>query len=156
MGRRKYFLNKRTVSFAIESDVYAKFIEKCKEMKVLPSEVLREFVGAFILADKVEEHKTIVLNVQLNITRVERAEVKERKSTIELVRQYEVEEFKEKLKTWRASVMTSRNTIELYDIKKAIITWLRKIKNVDEPVLVEAKAVIELCNERLNELRARR
>jgi len=156
MGRRKCFINKRTVSFAIEGDAYAKFIEKCKEMKVLPSEVLREFVGAFVLAEKVEERKTIVLNVQLNITRVDRVEAKERKSTIELVRQYEIDEFKEKLKVWRASVMTTRNTIELYDVKKAIISFLRKLRNVDEPVLAEAKDVIELCNKRLNELRARR
>ena len=153
MGRSRLFVNKKVIGFAVEGDVYMKFIKKCRELGVTPSEILREFVGAFVLAEKVEGRKMIV---NVNVAMAVKAEANERKSTIELVRQYEIEEFKEKLKVWRASVMTTRNSIELYDIKKAIITFLRKLRNVDEPVLAEAKDVIELCNKRLNELRVRR
>jgi len=153
MGRRRMFVNKRTISFLVEEDVYNKFTQKCSELGVTVSDVLREFVASFCLAEKVEERKTIVLNVQLQITKVEKQEEKERKLALQYVRELELQEFKEKLTMWRAEIAKTRNSYDCYNIKKAVVSWLKKLKDIDNETLEQAKAVIELCEKRLEQLR---
>ena len=153
MPRPKLFFNKHVISFAVEGDVFERFKQKCKELGVTPSDVLREFVASFCLAEKIEERKTIVLNVQLQITKVEKHEEKERKLALQYVRQLELQEFREKLSIWRQTAIKTRSSLELYEIKRSIITWLKKLKDVDNETLEQAKAVIELCESRLEQLR---
>ena len=153
MPRPKLFFNKHVISFAVEGDVFERFKQKCKELGVTPSDVLREFVASFCLAEKIEERKIIVLNVQLQITKVEKHEEKERKLALQYVKELELKEFKEKLALWKASIVKTRDSLELYQIKDAIKKWLKKLKSVDEETLEQAKAVIELCESRLEQLR---
>jgi len=153
MPRPRVFYQKRTISFVVEGDVFERFKQKCQELGVTPSDVLREFVASFCLAEKVEERKTVVLNVQLQITKVEKQEEKERKLALQYVKQLELQEFKEKLSIWRAEIAKTRSTLDCYNIKKAVVSWLKKLKDIDNETLEQAKAVIELCDKRLEQLR---
>ena len=153
MGRRRLFFNKSYLGFAVESDIAEKFKAKCRELNVDYSQVLREFVHSFILAEPKEERKIITFNIDLKVEQVIKQEEKERKLALQYVRELELQEFKEKLNIWRQTASKTRNSMDLYDIKRAIVSWLKKLKDIDEETLNEAKSIVELCEKRLEQLR---
>ena len=153
MGRRRLFFNKSYLGFAIEASVAEAFKRRCEELGIDYSQVLREFVHSFINARPVEEKRILKFDINLNIEVVERIEQKERRLALQYVRQLELQEFREKLSIWRQTAIKTRSSLELYEIKRSIITWLKKLKDVDNETLEQAKAVIELCESRLEQLR---
>ena len=153
MGRRRLFFNKSYLGFAVESDIAEKFKAKCRELNVDYSQVLREFVHSFILAEPKEERKIITFNIDLKVEQVIKQEEKERKLALQYVRELELQEFKEKLNIWRQTASKTRSSMDLYDIKRAIVSWLKKLKDIDEETLNEAKSIVELCEKRLEQLR---
>ncbi|RLE48713.1 MAG: hypothetical protein DRJ18_01435 [Candidatus Methanomethylicota archaeon] len=153
MGRRRLFFNKSYLGFAIEASVAEAFKRRCEELGIDYSQVLREFVHSFINARPVEEKRILKFDINLNIEVVERIEQKERKAALEYIRQLETQEFREKLSLWKAEITRTRNSLDCYNIKRSVITWLKKLKDIDNETLEQAKAVIELCEKRLEQLR---
>ena len=153
MGRRRLFRSKSTISFNVEEEDYKRFVEKCESHGLTVSDVLREFVKSFINAQVVEERRTLIFNIDLKVEQVIKEEKKPSKPVIEYIRSLELQEFREKLTMWRAEIAKTRNSYDCYNIKKAVVSWLKKLKDIDNETLEQAKQLIELCEKRLEQLR---
>lgn len=152
MPRPKQFLNKHVISFAVEGDVYQKFREKCEELGVTPSEVLREFVASFCLAKPSEVRKTITFNISLNLTKVEKVDDGESCSKAQqLVREELLTELRVALASTRRVLEDSSftNVTALLDRKKHILKLLKQLKDIPQDVLSTAQQVIAEINERV-------
>ena len=152
MPRPKQFLNKHVISFAVEGDVYQKFREKCEELGVTPSEVLREFVASFCLAKPSEVRKTIIFNISLNLTKVEKVDDGESCSKAQqLVREELLTELRVALASTRRVLEDSSftNVTALLDRKKHILKLLKQLKDIPQDVLSTAQQVIAEINERV-------
>jgi len=152
LPRPRQFLNKHTISFAVEGDVYQKFREKCEQLGVTPSEVLREFINSFVLAEAAEVKKTITFNISLNLTKVEKVDDNESYSKAQqLVREEMLNELKVAIASARRVLQDEgfTNTMALLDRKKHILKLLRRLRDVPEDVLTQAQSVISEINERV-------
>jgi len=152
LPRPKQFLNKHVISFAVEGDVYQKFREKCEELGVTPSEVLREFVASFCLAKPSEVRKTITFNISLNLTKVEKVDDGESCSKAQqLVREELLTELRVALASTRRVLEDSSftNVTALLDRKKHILKLLKQLKDIPQDVLSTAQQVIAEINERV-------
>jgi len=152
LPRPKQFLNKHVISFAVEGDVYQKFREKCEELGVTPSEVLREFVASFCLAKPSEVRKTITFNINLNLTKVERVDDSTGGSKArQLLREETLNELRVALASTRRVLEDDSftNVTALLDRKKYILKLIRKAGDVPEDILQQAQQVIAEINERV-------
>jgi len=153
LPRPRLFFNKTLLGFAIEADVAEKFKAKCRELGVDYSQVLREFVHSFILAEPKEERRIITFNIDLKVEVVEKKVEQKAKNALELARELELKEFKEKLAIWKQIATRTRNSYELYDIKRSITKSLRRIREADNDTIDEVKSLLELIDKKLEQLR---
>jgi len=147
------FNSKRVIGFCVEEADWIGFVEKCNELGLTPSEVLREFVRAFSGAEVKSVERRINLSVNLNITKVEKPG--ESKGT-SIVRQLLQEELLLELKQFINStkrVLDTMNLMQLYDRKKYLMRLLKQLRGIPPETAVEVQGLLESLNERIAELR---
>ncbi|MHC1627724.1 MAG: hypothetical protein ACXQTI_02695 [Candidatus Nezhaarchaeales archaeon] len=153
VGRYKMFNSKHTFSFCVEESDWISFLEKCNELGLTPSEVLREFVRAFSGAEVKHVERRIALSVSLNITKVERQEPSGpsslAKKLLEEEMLLELQDFVRRTK----HVVDSLNITALYDRKRYLLKMLKQVKDIPPELATEIQGLLERFNERIAELR---
>ena len=154
MGRYKLFSRKHTLSFCVEESDWISFLEKCRQLELTPSEVLREFVAAFSGARVARVERRISLNVSMNITKVEKPE--RQRSTSSLVKKLLEEEMLLELQQFVKSTKRVVDTLSLtalYDRKRYLLKMLKQVKDVPPELATEVQGLLESINERIAALR---
>ena len=154
MGRYRMFNSKRVIGFCVEEADWIAFLEKCGQLELTPSEVLREFVRAFSGAKIESVERRISLSVSLSITKVEKPA--RQSTTSSLVRRLLQEEMLLELQDFvkrTKRVVDTLSLTALYDRKRYLLKMLKQIKDVPPELATEVQGLLESINERIAALR---
>ncbi len=150
-GRFRFY---STISTIVPVEVKEAFIHRCRELGFTPSEVLRNFIQAFITAEIEKTEKAQIFNINVNIAKAEsKAEARPSFNVKALLLEEQLNDILLQVKDLQRRAEGNANEVYIRDAASKLLDSLWKtvkdldVDSLDEEKLSELKMAIRLLHD---------